>query len=612
MVPFSRLFAAVLIPALAACATVPRGTSDPVEVGIIAINDFHGALEPPRQAVPTILPSGNQVPIKADERLLDPKIPVVAVPAGGAAWLASAIDSVRAKYPNHVTVSAGDLIGASQLASSLYLDEPAIGVMNRIGLEFNAVGNHEFDRGAAELQRLAGGGCQPLAARKPCQLEQWTGAKFPFLAANSIRPDGATLFPATGLKTFGSGRRKVTIGFIGATLKETADLTAKENLQGVTFADEADTINALVPGLKAQGAEAIVILIHQGGRTDTRVAPNPSECAGFTGAIRPILDRLSNDVDVVVSGHTHWAYVCDYATLNPAKPFLLTSAGVFGELVSDIALKIDPASRRVVGKSARNVIVQSPGYSNARGDLTVQPEFPQFAPRPDIAAYVARYVAASRDFIERPVGKLGGLVERPGGDASNKGGSLGNLVADAQLAATRKAGAQIALMNVFGLRAPSQIAPAADGSVTFGQLYAVQPFANDLVTQSLTGEELKAVLEQGFDSNQPVQFLSPSQGFAYSVDMARPEGERVVAMTLDGQPIDPAKTYRVTTNSFLANGGDSFSLLARQRDAAIGISDIDALEAWLKVDPARPAPLEERVTDLNPAATPKKPEPMSK
>ena len=612
MISLSRLFATLCVPAIVGCTTVPRQPAAPVEVGIIAINDFHGALEPPKQAVPTIVPAGASVDPKDDVRLSGESVPVIAVPAGGAAWLASAIDSVRAKYPNHVTVSAGDLIGASQLASSLYLDEPAVGVMNRIGLDFNAVGNHEFDRGVAELKRLAGGGCQPLAARKPCQLEQWAGAKFPFLAANSIRPDGQTLFPATGLKTFGSGRRKVTIGFIGATLKETSDLTAKENLQGVTFADEAETINALVPNLKAQGADAIVLLIHQGGRTDTKIVPDPSGCAGFSGPIRSILDRLDTQIDVVVSGHTHWAYVCDYRTLNPAKPFLLTSAGVFGELVTDIALTIDPATHRVVTKNARNVIVQSPGYSNARGNLHTTALYPQFAPRPDIASYVARYVAASKDFIERPMGKLGGIVERPGGDASNKGGSLGNLVADAQLAATRKAGAQIALMNVFGLRAPSQIAPAADGGVTFGQLYAVQPFANDLVTQSLSGAELKAVLEQGLDANQPVQFLSPSQGFSYSVDMARPEGQRVVSMTVDGVAIDPGKTYRVTTNSFLANGGDSFSGLVKQRDAVIGGTDIDALEAWLKAVPPRAAPLEERVIDLNLAVTPKKPEAMSR
>jgi 5'-nucleotidase len=604
--------AASLAFSLAACATVPASAPAPVEVGIVAINDFHGALEPPKQAVPTIPPPGATVAPKDDVRLPGEANPVVAVPAGGAAWLASAIDSVRAKYANHVTVSAGDLIGASQLASSLYLDEPAVGVMNRIGLEFNAVGNHEFDRGAAELHRLADGGCEQRAARKPCQLEQWAGARFPFLAANSMRPDGTTLFAPTGMKSFGSGRGKVTIGFIGATLKETADLTAKNNLQGVTFADEADTVNAQAAKLKAQGADAIVLLIHQGGRTDTKVLPDPSGCTGFGGAIRPILDRLTTEVDVVVSGHTHWSYVCDYSTLNPAKPFLLTSAGVFGELVTDIALKIDPATHRVISKSARNVIVQSPGYTNVRGDLHNTDLFPQFTPRADIADYVGRYVAASKDFITRPVGKLAGLVERPGGDASNKGGTLGNLVADAQLEATRGAGAQIALMNVFGLRAPSQIAPAADGSVTFGQLYSVQPFANDLVTQTLTGAALKAVLEQGFDSNQPVQFLSPSHGFSYSVDMARPEGNRVVSMTLDGVPIDPAKDYRVTTNSFLANGGDSFSVFAAQRDAVLGGTDIDALEAWLKTDQARAVPSEARVIDLNEAATPKKPGPMTR
>ena len=602
MFPLARFIALTLVPALGACATVPREPSAPVEVGIVAINDFHGALEQPRQSVPTALPADAPTPPNGDR--------IVTVPAGGAAWLASAIDSVRAQYPHHLTVSAGDLIGGSQLASSLYLDEPAVGVMNRIGLDFNAVGNHEFDRGAAELKRLVGGGCTQLSARQPCQLEQWRGARFAFLAANSVQPDGKTLFAPTALRSFGKGRGKVTIGLIGVTLKSTADLTSRENLQGVTFADEAATVNALVPRLKARGADAIVLLIHQGGRTAGD--PDPSGCSALSGEIRPILDRLSPQVDVVVSGHSHWAYVCDYAAINPAKPFLLTSAGVFGELITDIRLAIDPTTRKVVAKSARNIIVQSPGYTNIRGDIVAQPAFPRFEPRADIAEYVGRYVAASKSFVERPVGKLGGAVERPGGDASNKGGSLGNLIADAQLAATAGAGAQIALMNVFGIRAPSRIVPAPDGGVTFGQLYAVQPFANTLVTQSLTGAELKAVLEQGLDANQPVQFLSPSQGFAYSVDMAQPEGQRVVAMTLDSLPIDLAATYRVTTNSFLANGGDSFSVLAGQRDAVIGGTDIDALEAWLKAVPPRPAPLEPRVIDLNPAATPKKPEGMSK
>ena len=251
---FSPRFALLLFPLLAAACAAPmasRAPIAPVTVGILAINDFHGALEPPKQSI--VVPDG-----KGD---------VILVPAGGAAWLASAIDSVRAKYPHHLTVSAGDLIGGTPITSALFLDEPAIGVMNRIGLDYSAVGNHELDLGVEELQRKQQGGCAQHTARKPCQVEQFKGAKFPFLAGNSVKPDGTTLFPATALRRFGSGARKVSVAIIGLTLKGTGGLLPPEVSKGLTFADEADTANALVPGLKAKGADAIVLLIHQGGRT---------------------------------------------------------------------------------------------------------------------------------------------------------------------------------------------------------------------------------------------------------------------------------------------------------------------------------------------------------
>lgn len=557
-------------------------TPQTVTVGIAAINDFHGALEPPRTSV--IMGDG--------------KGGVVQLPAGGAAYLASAVDSVRAQYPNHLTVAAGDLIGATQLSSSLFLDEPAIGVMNRIGLDFNAVGNHEFDRGHDELKRKQTGGCQQYTQLKPCRIERFGGARFAFLAANSIEPDGKTLFPASAIRTFGTGKRQVKVGLIGITLKETADLSSREGLKGVRFADEADTVNALVPQLKARGADAIVLLIHQGGYTKGE-APNPSACPNLTGGIRPILDRLDTAVDVVISGHTHWSYVCDYAQVNPAKPFLLTSAGVFGQLVTDVTIEIDPFANKVVAKRARNVVVQSVGYDTRIGRIEPKPDFPVFAARADVAAYVGQYGAAAKVEIQRPAGKLAGEVSRPGGDSSWTGGNLGNLIADAQLAATRKAGAQIAFMNPFGIRAPHMLSPAADGTLTFGQIYAVQPFNNGLVTQSLTGAELKAMLEEGFDDTQPKQVLSASAGFSFSFDLTRPAGDRVVAMTLDGKPIDPTATYRITTNSFLANGGDSFASLAKQRDAAIAaLSDIEALEAWLTGVGLRAVPGEERAIEV--------------
>ena len=570
---FVQILPACLLPLVAACvapgAVQSAQTAAPVTVGIIAINDFHGSLEPPRQSVEA--PDGPGRTVR--------------VPAGGSAFLASAIDSLRAKYPHHLTVSAGDLISASQLASSLYLDEPTIGVFNRIGLDFNAVGNHEFDRGRNELLRMQRGGCAQLTARKPCQVEQFTGAKFQFLAASTLTESGQTLLPGYAIRTFGSGRQRVRVGIIGLTLQGTSDLVTPGGIKGLRFAGEAATINALVPMLKGKGADAIVVLIHQGGQQDK--ASDPNGCAGFTGEIRPILDQLDPRVDVVVSGHTHRAYVCNYAELNPAHPLLLTSAGVYGELVTDITLDIDPAAHRVVRKRAANTIVQSTGYVGALGPVNPTPRYPQFAPRADVAAYVQTYVEASKQFAQRPAGRLAGPAS---------GRVAAALIADSQLAATRPAGAQIALMNPFGVRA--SLVPASDGTVKFGEIYAVEPFGNTLITQSLTGAELKAVLEQGFDANGPVQPLIPSAGFAYRYDLARPVGERITALTLDGQPLDLAANYRVTANNFLAQGGDSFSLFAKQRDGVIGVIDLDALQAWLEAVPLRAVPSEERVMEI--------------
>lgn len=570
-----RHLLALGLPALlAACAGPMAGpqAAAPVEVGIIAINDFHGSLEPPRQSV----------------NAPDGKGGIVPVPAGGAAWLASAIDSVRGKYAHSLTVSAGDMISASQLASSLYLDEPTIGVMNRIGVDFNAVGNHEFDRGQQELLRMQNGGCKKLTAKEPCALEPFTGAKFRYLSASTVKADGSTLFPATGLRTFGTGKGAVTVGVIGLTLKGTPNLVVPSGIAGLTFADEADTINAAVPALKAQGADAIVVMIHEGARTQG--TPDPNGCENLGGDIRPILDRLDSRVDVVVSGHTHWSYVCNYGLLNPAKPILLTSAGVYGALVTDITLKIDPVTGRVVSKAAKNVIVQSLPYTSSRGPLANTPLYPQFQPRADVAAYVAKYVDASKVFTQRPIGK----IDRPATkNEGAEGGALGNLIADAQLAASRSAGAQIAFMNPFGIR--TSLVPKADGTLTFGDIYLCQPFGNNVVTATMTGAQIKATLEQGLDATGPIQALAPSAGFIFTYDLKRPSGDRIAMITFDGQPLAMDKPYRVTVNGFLALGGDAFTGFADMPDSVNGPTDIDALESWIKAVPVREVPQERRV-----------------
>ncbi|WP_067732586.1 bifunctional metallophosphatase/5'-nucleotidase [Novosphingobium naphthalenivorans] len=567
---------------LGACATTPSTHQvaapavQPVDVGIIAINDFHGALEPPKAAVSAPDGKGGSIP----------------VPAGGAAWLASAVDQLKAEHPNHVVVAAGDLTSASQLSSSLHLDEPAVGVMNRIGLEFNAVGNHEFDRGWKELQRLQNGGCEKNTRLQPCQLEQFQGARYKYLSASTYKADGTTLFPATGLKSFGTGAQKVTVGFIGLSLKDVPTLVSPDEVKGLTFGDEAEAINREVPKLKAEGADAVVVLIHQGGYT---TGGNPNGCDDLTGAIKPILDHLNPGVDLVVSGHTHWQYVCQYGQTRPGDPILLTSAGVYGKLVTDITLTIDPATHRVIAKKAHNVIVQSEGYASGRGDVPNTALYPQFSPRADVASYVAAYVKDAKDLIARPVGKLSGPAAKPSGE-SNEGGPLGNLIADGQLYASKSAGAQIAFTNPFGIRAP--IDPAPDGTVTFGQIYMVQPFNNDLVTMTLTGAQVRAVIEDGLDDDGAKQVLAASAGLKFTFDMSRPSRSRVVSLTLNGKPIDPKADYRVTVVQFLAEGGDGFSTFKQGTDEVRGIIDNVALQEWIAAVPVRQVPAEVRAVKI--------------
>ena len=287
-----RLLLASSLSMLAACATTPREVaSGPVEVQILGINDFHGNLEPPKLAIDATLADGR----------------AVKVPAGGVAHLAAAAKALRAGQRHSVTISAGDMIGASPLVSALFLDEPTIVAMAMVGVEFNAVGNHEFDKGAAELLRMQRGGCAKHTTKTPCAVELFTGATFNFLAANVVQGDGTTLFPGSAIKDFGP----VQIGFIGMTLKETATLVTPAGVAGLTFADEAATANAAVPALRLAGADAIVLLIHQGGRSGGGY--NDKSCPDFDGDIVPILAKLDPAIDVVVSGHTHAAYICERA-----------------------------------------------------------------------------------------------------------------------------------------------------------------------------------------------------------------------------------------------------------------------------------------------------------
>ncbi|MCL6740471.1 bifunctional metallophosphatase/5'-nucleotidase [Sphingomonas sp. RB56-2] len=558
---------------LAACATTPRPApiaTGPVEVQILAINDFHGNLEPPNLTVPA-----------ADG----------AVPAGGAAYLANALKQMRT--PSSVTVAAGDLIGASPITSALFLDEPTIKALSMAGLDLASVGNHEFDKGSAELLRMQKGGCEKHTNRKPCAVERFTGAGFQYLAANVVGPNGQTLFPATAIKQVGG----VRIGFIGMTLKETRTLVSPSGVTGLKFTDEAATANALVPDLKSAGASTIVLLIHQGGSITGKY--DDQSCPGLAGDILPILARLDPAIQLVVSGHTHNAYICR-VPMPGGGSRLLTSSGKYGALITDIRLTFDRPGGSLTGDKGNFIIVQGEPIQTARLTAPLVSSHRLFAADPEVAALVKRYHDAAAGAANRPVGRLAGAVLKGSEGIESQAAAL---ISDGQLFVARDPGrgnADFALMNNGGAR--TDLMPAADGAVTFGQIFAMQPFANNVVTKSYTGAEIKAVLEQQFASGtnsvaQP-NMLTPSANFRFSFDKSRAAGQRIVTMTLDGRAIDPGKTYRVAVNNFLASGGDNYTLLAGGSEPVDAGLDLDVTEAYLATNP--PVPELGRITDLTP------------
>jgi 5'-nucleotidase len=483
------------------------------------------------------------------------------VKTGGISYLARHLADLRARDPkNTLIVSAGDLIGASPLVSALFHDEPTIEAMNLTGLQLSAVGNHEFDEGATELQRMRSGGCHPVDG---CQDgTPFEGARFQFLAANVVDAQGATLFPAYALREF----EGVKVAFIGMTLKGTPEIVSSAGIAGLQFKDEAQTVNALVPELRKQGVRAIVVLVHEGG-FQTGLYDG---CEGISGPIVDIVHRLDPEVDIVASAHTHLAYNC---VIDGKR---VTSAASYGRLFTDIELVLDTASGDVVESSAHNVLVTR--------DVEGVPE---------VQALVDRYDALAAPLRDRVLGRVTAPLRQPNEKAWPSGEStLGNVIADAQLAATKDAGAQVAFMNPGGIRGDLDT-----GDVTYGEAFTLQPFGNALVTVTLTGAQLRTLLEAQWEGT-PVRILQPSHGFSYMWKASAPVGQKVdpASLRLNGAPVDPAGHYRVTVNSFLAGGGDGFRVLAEGTERQGGMVDVDALEAWLKAHSPLSPPETNRIT----------------
>ncbi|MAS40548.1 MAG: bifunctional metallophosphatase/5'-nucleotidase [Porticoccaceae bacterium] len=511
-----------------------------VRFKVLGINDFHGQLE---------------------SRSLFGR------PVGGAAVLAAYLRAAEAAAPQGaLLVHAGDQVGASPPVSALLQDEPAIGFLNLLANRHcsyrfklhplcnvvGTLGNHEFDEGTAELLRVLEGGNHPAG---PFQEDPWRGARFPTVSANVVwADDGEPLLPPAVIKRV----RGLPVAIIGAVLRETPSIVTPSGVAGLAFRDEAESINAEVERLRHRGVRAIIVSIHQGTRQSPSSAdPTPADPITLDGAIGEIVRRLDDEVDLVVSGHAH-GFTNALVETYSGTPILVTQAFSAGTAYGDIDLAIDPASRDIVYKSARILTT----WADAGPGLT---------PDAEVAAQVADAAARVAPLVERVVGTAAGDITRAETAAGES--ALGNLIADAQRAAM---GTEIALMNPGGIRDD-----ILAGAVTWGELFGVQPFGNDLVRLTLSGEQLIALLNQQWAGQPFARVLKPS-GLHYrwrENDPATFADNEVdpASIQVNGTPLNPIATYSVTVNSFLASGGDNFSVLTEGADRTVGPVDLDAL-----------------------------------
>ncbi|MFY1634778.1 ExeM/NucH family extracellular endonuclease [Solwaraspora sp. WMMB335] len=496
------------------------GADGPVELQLLGINDFHGRLEP----VGTV--DGQ--------------------PLGGAAQVAGLVDQYRATNPNTVFVSAGDNIGASTFISAIDDDNPTLDALNAAGLEVTAVGNHEFDKGMADLT-------DRVIPR----------SDFPHLGANVYRDDDRAL-PAYHVQEIGG----IRVGYIGVVTEETAVIVSPDGIAGLTFrpaAAEASLVaTALKDGDESNGeADVVVLLTHEGAATENIDSPE----ALMSDPVFGPFTRTVPEIDVIFSGHTHQPYAFEVPVPGTDKTRPVLQAEDYGEKVGRVVLQVDTESGEISTETVELIDVIGTPVNQ------------------EVADIVATAKANAEVLGQQPLGSVTEDITRAftnGNEDRGKESVLGNFIADVQLAGTRepgRGGAQIAFMNPGGLR--SDLLYGEDGVITYAEAFAVQPFANDVVTRTYTGAQIKRVLEQQWQpagASRPLLWLGVSEGFFYTYDPEAPQGERITSMSLDGEPISPTGTYRLTVNSFLAAGGDNFAALTEGTDTmTTGDNDLTML-----------------------------------
>ncbi|WP_256666588.1 bifunctional metallophosphatase/5'-nucleotidase [Nocardia cyriacigeorgica] len=496
--------------------------AQPGEVHLFGFNDLHGHLQPPE---------GSNGQIAGRD-------------AGGAAYLATHVARLRAAYPDSAVLLAGDNFGASPLVSSLFHDEPTVKYLNSLRPAASAVGNHELDDGVLELARMQQGGCA-LDGCSPGA--PFTGAEFPYLAANMTNGDGQLppgLRPWTMVEAGGH-----KIGVVGVVTPETAQIVFPEGIRGYSFGDPAEAINRHVPEMLVAGAEVIVGLVHDGGKQQVPDA-DYNGCANITPNVPELARRTDPAVRVLMTAHSHQSYVCEF------DGKVVTQAASYGRLITDVTLRFGDGDVDV--RAVNRVVTRD------------------VAPDPATVELIDFFAAEAAPRAERVVGAAAAPLPKsaaPGGESP-----LGNLIADAMLDATAgPAQAVAAFMNPGGVRAD-----IGAGPITFGSIYQSQPFGNQVVTVSLTGRQIVDLLEQQWSRPDKATILSVA-GISYAYDDAAPAGDKIdeSSVRIGGQPLNEVAVYRVTTNNFLASGGDGFSVFTRGTDMTVGPMDLDVLEGYL-------------------------------
>ncbi|MGW4960783.1 bifunctional metallophosphatase/5'-nucleotidase [Nonomuraea sp. NPDC004186] len=573
-------------------ATLPADASRAprtVPVRLLALNDFHGNLEPPTGSSGRMVDENGQT-----------------VDAGGAAYVATHMKALADK--NTIAVAQGDLIGATPLISAAYHDEPSVEFMGKLGLKVAAVGNHEFDEGYTELRRIMKGGCHPVDGCSPAG--PWEGAKFDYVGANVLFKNrnektdalaalggsdsaqvkqvlsdwGVPALPPVSIKWMNG----VPIGFIGLVTQTTPNIVTAEGIKDLKFVDEVKAANVASKLLKLVGVKAQVVLVHEGDQVNA--GQSPDACSAVPGAGNRIATQVDPEIDVVLSGHSHQAYLCKVK--DPAgNDRVYSQGGSFGRVITQVDLNVNVKTRDIDRASvvADNHVVTR----------TVTPD-------PEISTFVQTWKDRVAPVANKPVGKITADITNtaaPSGESA-----LGDLIADGQLAGTKTGGnAQIALMNPGGVRASLTYAtsPAneGDGVVTYGEAFTVQPFNNLMQVVTLTGAQLKTVLEQQFTggpNNQPfAKILQPSANFTYTYSRSAAWGSKVSDMKIDGVPVTDTQSIRVAANNFLVGGGDAFAGFKDGTDLWSGPLDIDAFVEQLGKDNPIAPPATNRITAVN-------------